>query len=116
MASTRLSIPRGNTLILNYAQTDTSSNPISIDGASVYFTVKPTPGYDSVANDSSATWQIISTGNTGNSCTLTSTAVQTWQLPATYFWDISVVYSGGTKITPFTGTISIVGIATNEGS
>ena len=118
MANSKLALTRGNTLIINYTNQDNSTppNPISLNGATCYFTVKPSPGYDSSATDSTATWQIISTGNTGNTCTFTSTAAQTWVTPATYYWDITIKYADGTVVTPVSGTIQISGTPTNAAS
>jgi hypothetical protein len=111
-----MSLPRGNTLIINYTNQDNAGNPISLSGATIYFTAKPSPGYDSVANDSTATWQVTSSGNTGNTCTLTVPATKTWVAPATYYWDITIQYTDGSVVTPLTGTILISGIATNIAS
>ena len=114
MASQRLSLIRGNTLVINYTNQDTSGNPISLSGATVYFTVKNSPGWDSVANDSSALWQVVSSGNSGNTCTFTSTPANTWQTPGTYYWDVTIEYSSSNVITPLQGTILIIGTPTNE--
>ena len=117
-STNKLSLVRGNTLIINYVNQDnaTPPNPISLNGATCYFTVKKTPGYDSIPNDSSALWQVISTGNTGNTCTFTSTAIQTWVDPGTYYWDITLKYLDGTVITPVYGQITIIGVPTNSAS
>lgn len=114
MATNKLSVIRGNTLVINYTNEDTSANPISLNGATLYFTVKGPPGYDSIANDSSAIWQITSTGNVGNTCTFTCTPADTWQPPLTYDWDITIEYSSANVITPMQGTIVIVPTPTNK--
>lgn len=114
--ATKLTLPRGNTLVINFAVSNTAGSTNILNGATIYFTVKSSPGYDNSTNDATAKWQIISTGNTGNTCTLTSTAENTWQEPNTYYWDITIAYSNGSVVTPNTGTINIVGIATNAAS
>lgn len=120
MAANQLSLLRGNTLIINYTNQDNSTppDPISLEFATIYFTVKPSPGYDDSTNDSTATWQVISTNNTDNTCTFTSTPEQTWVTPGTYFWDITIDYGSDQTnvITPLTGTIRITGIPTNVAS
>lgn len=116
MANSRLQLVRGNSLIINFKNQDSSGNPISLNGATIYFTVKKTPGYDSTADDSTAQWQITSTGNTGNTCSFTSTPVQTWVNPDTYYWDITIKYADGSVVTPSQGTIEIIGTPTNKAS
>jgi anionic cell wall polymer biosynthesis LytR-Cps2A-Psr (LCP) family protein len=116
MASQRLSLKRGNTLILNFTNLDGTGEPISLLGATISFTVKGPPGYDNVGNDSSAVWKIDSSGNTGNTCTFVSTPEDTWVQPQTYDWDITVKYADGTVSTVLTGTLVIIGIATNRDS
>lgn len=116
MATNKMIINRGNTLIMNYVNQDTSGNPISLVGATIYFTVKATPGWDTVADDTSAIWKLSSTGNSGNSCTFTSTPTETWVAPATYFWDITIIYSDGSVITPLVGNLVINPISTNRAS
>jgi hypothetical protein len=119
MAKTNaLTLTRGNTLITNYTNQDNSTPPnaISLVGATVYFTVKPSPGYDSSTNDSTATWQVISTENTGNTCTFKSLPAQTWVAPATYKWDITIDYGSNNVVTAMSGTIAIVGTPTNSAS
>lgn len=111
---------RGNTLIVNYTNEDNADppNPISLSGATIYFTVKANPGWDNSVNDSTALWQITSTGNSGNTCSFTSTPEDTWVTPGTYFWDITIDYNSNETnvITPLTGTIQIIGISTNRAS
>ncbi len=116
MAGSRLTLPRGNTLVINFTVSDTNSDPAILSGATIYFTVKPSPGWDTTQNDSTATWQIVSTGNTGNTCKFVSTASDTWVLPSTYFWDITIQFVDGSVITPQNGTLLIVGTATNKAS
>lgn len=118
MAASRIVLPRGNTLVLNYTNQDNSNppNPISLSGATVHFTVKSLPGYDNTQNDSTALWKKDVTGMTGNTCTITSLPADTWQQPGTYPFDITIDYGGGNVITPITGTIQIVGIPTNRAS
>lgn len=116
MAGSRLTLPRGNTLVINFTVGDTSGDQAILNGATIYFTVKPSPGWDTVQNDSSATWQVVSTGNTGNTCQFKSTAVQTWVQPSTYNWDITIQFADGSVITAQTGTIQIVPVATNKAS
>lgn len=118
MAGIKIKIPRGNTMIINFTNqtNNTPPEPISLLGATIAFTVKAPPGYDDVANDSSALWSINSTDNTGNTCTFTSSPVNTWQQPGTYDFDITINYNNGNVVTPVTGTIQIVGIPTNRES
>jgi hypothetical protein len=118
MASQRITLPRGNTLVINFTNQDNSTppNPISLLGATIAFTVKSPPGWDIIANDSTALWLINSTGNTGNTCTFTSAPADTWQLPGTYDFDITVNYNNGNVVTPITGQIVITPIATNRES
>jgi len=117
-----LTLKRGNTLVINYTNQDNTPvaqggpQPISLSGATIYFTVKVNPGWDTTANDSSAIWQLTSTGNTGNTCTFTSTPVETWVNPQTYAWDITVDYGSGNVITTVSGTIQIIGTPTNKAS
>jgi hypothetical protein len=114
----KIVLNRGNTLVLNYTNQDNSTPPlpISLSGATLYFTVKANPGWDTVANDSTALWQITSTGNSGNTATFTSTPVNTWVTPGVYDWDITINYGSGNVITVVTGTIQIVGVPTNKAS
>lgn len=120
MANNQLSLYRGNTLIINYTNQDNSTpaQPISLLGATIYFTVKASPGYSDSATDADATWQVVSTSNTGNTCTFTSTPEQTWVTPANYDWDITIDYNSDQTnvVTPMTGTIRITGIPTNKAS
>lgn len=116
MASSQLTLRRGNSLIINYTNQDNSTpaQPISLLGSTLYFTVKSSPGYDNSTNDSTAVWQISSTGNTGNIATFISTPENTWVAPATYYWDVTIEYADGSVVTPLTGTIKITGIPTNR--
>lgn len=115
-SNTRLQVDRGNTLIINYTNQDTNGNAISLAGATVYFTVKTSPGYDTTANDSTALWKIDTPVASGNTCTITSTPANTWQTPGTYFWDITIDYGGGSVVTAVQGNIQIIGIPTNRAS
>lgn len=116
MANTKLSIVRGNTLIVNFTNVDASNNPISLVGATVYFTVKSPPGWDTSVADTTALWQLTSTGNTGNTCTLTSSPAQTWVAPGNYDYDITIKYLDGTVVTPVMGTLEVTGTPTNAAS
>lgn len=116
MAGSRLTLPRGNTLVVNFIAADTNGDQHILQGATIYFTVKPSPGWDTVQNDSSATWQVVSTGNTGNTCQFVSSATQTWVQPSTYYWDITIQFQDGSVITAQNGTLLIVGTPTNKAS
>ena len=111
-----LKLVRGNTLVLNYTGVDSAGNAISLTGATLYFTVKQKPGWDTDAVDGSALWQITSTGNISNKATFTSLPAQTWVTPGTYDWDITIKYADGTVVTPLQGTIQIIGTPTNKAS
>lgn len=120
MASNQLQLDRGNTLIIDYInQTNaTPAAPVSLDGSTIYFTAKPSPGYSNNTTDSDATWQIISTGNLENTCTLTVTPQDSWVAPGTYYWDITIDYQSDmvNVITTMAGTIRITGVPTNKAS
>lgn len=109
----QLKVTRGNTLICNYTNQDTSGNAISLAGATVHFTVKSTQ-YSTNATDSDALWKIDQTVASGNTCTLTSTPANTTQTPGTYYWDVTINYGGGNVVTALSGTIQIIGTPTNR--
>lgn len=120
MAQNTLTITRGNTLIVNYTNQDNSTppNPISLAGATIYFTVKPVQ-WDTSATDSTAVFQLVSSGNTGNTCTFTASAAQTENLLPTnspYYWDITILYPNQQVITPMSGQLKVMGTPTNRAS
>lgn len=120
MSSQTINITRGNTLVINYTNQDNSTppNPISLSGATIYFTVKPVQ-WDTSSTDATAIFQIVSSGNTGNTCTFTATATQTELLLPTnspYYWDITIAYADSQVITPISGQINVTGTPTNKAS
>ena len=114
-----LSIKRGNSLFINYTNQDNSSPPlpISLSGATLYFTVKSVP-WDTNASDSSAIFQVLSSGNTGNTCTFSISPAQTELLsPGTnYYYDITISYANGVVVTPIYGDIKVNPTVTNKAS
>lgn len=114
----KITVKRGNTLVINYTNQDNASpaNPISMAGGTVYFTVK-TVLYDTDNTDSAAVLSLTQAVVAGNTVTLKATAPQTLSItPATYNWDLTVKYANGDVITPFTGSFVVTGTPTNRGS
>lgn len=119
MQQTNLSVGRGNSLFINYTNQDNSTppNPISLSGATIYFTVKAVP-WDTSATDTSAIFQIVSQGNTANTCTFSILPAQTELLDpgTTYYYDITIAYSNGVVVTPIYGEIAVNPTVTNKAS
>lgn len=111
-------IKRGNTYRFTYTHKH-NEEPLSLDGATVAFTVKTQEGDDS-ANDSTAIIQKIVTqhldqtefpGQTVIECTPQETLTQKFDgqfiEEATYFYDIKVKHADGTQYTEIEGKVKV---------
>ena len=113
--ATKLTVNRGTTyaITVNYTENGVAT---SIVGATIYFTVKSVLS-DTDAADATAviSKNVTSFSNgAGGIAVITLTNTDTYQLPATYFYDIKIKKADGTIYLLQEGSFIIQGSPTNR--
>lgn len=107
---------RNRTYPMKYRHTDSDGNPVSLVGATVYFTVK-TEQWNDDTTDASALIKKTITSHTNAAQGITDwtlTDVDMHVDPDNYYYDIIVEYAGQSQPPSLYGRFKVIGTPTNR--